>query len=83
MLFETVLLLILIGFSIFFVGIPLVKLIKVFVPQKRNPLKEAQERLELAKIEAEAAKLNKETEKIFEHLYEDTLETDNKDRRQV
>lgn len=82
MIFEYLLLLLLAGVSIFFIGIPLFKLIKTITPKKHNPLLEAKEKLEHAKLEAEAARLNKETEKVYNSLYEDVLQNDeNKDRR--
>jgi hypothetical protein len=62
------------GIGIFMIGIPGYKLYRAAFPPKRNALKEAQERLEQARLEAEAAKLNKETEKVYEDLYHDVLE---------
>lgn len=85
MLFEDLILLLLIGSSVFFIGIPLVKFINQLIPKKRNPLLEAKQRVEQAHLELEAARLNveaektsKEAEKIYEHLYDETLEDDKK-----
>ena len=57
-------------------GIPFYKFIRAAIPQKRDPVKEAKERLEIAKADAEAARLNKEAEKVYEELYQDALEDD-------
>lgn len=74
--FEGLLMLIILASSVFFVGIPLIKLFKLMVPSKKDPVKEAEERLTVARKEAEAARLNKETEKVYSHLYEETLQDD-------
>ncbi len=78
--FEGVLLLLLFGVTIFAIGIPAVKLFKLLFPPKRDSLQEAQERLEAAKKEAQAARLNKEVEKVYSELYEEVLD-DNKEER--
>lgn len=62
------------GISIFLIGIPTVKLINSLIPKKHDPLADAQERLEIAKKEAEAARLNKEAEKLYSSMYEDALQ---------
>jgi len=82
MWFEDLLLLLMLGGGVFFIGIPGFKLIRRLFPQKTNPLEEAKERLEQAKLEAEAARLNKETEKVYSHLYEESLEDDNTETKQ-
>jgi hypothetical protein len=76
MLFETLLIFVALGVAVFFVGIPLIKLVKALVPPKKDPLKEAQLRLELAHKEAAAARLNKETEKLYTKMYQEVLEDD-------
>jgi hypothetical protein len=76
MLFESVLLFIAVSIAIFFIGIPLVKLVKTLIPPKRDPLQEAQQRLEIARKEAEAARLNKEAEKLYQKMYQEVLEDD-------
>lgn len=76
LVFESVLVFLLIGITLFMVGIPMIKLIKMLLPTRRDPVGEAQERLEIAKKEAEAARLNKETEKVLDQLYQETLEDD-------
>lgn len=73
MLFETVLLLIAAGVIIFFIGIPFYKLIRA-VPVRKDPVKEAKIRLELAEKELEAAKLNKKTEQLYTEMYSEVLE---------
>lgn len=81
MLFEDLLLLILAGTSVYFIVIPLFKLIRQVSPKKRNPVVEAKERVEQARQQLEAARLNieaekasKEADKIYEHLYEEILD---------
>lgn len=79
MLIENILFLILGGSALFFLGIPVVQLYNRLVPKKRNTLAEAKERLEQARLDAEAARLNKETDKIYNDLYEDVLREDDED----
>jgi hypothetical protein len=42
--------------------------------RKKDPLAEANERLRLAKLEAEAARVNRETERIYDAMYEEALD---------
>lgn len=79
--FEGILILLMLASAVFFVGIPVIKLIKLMVPSKKNPVVEAKERLEVARAEAEAARLNKETEKVYSHLYEETLQDEEEGER--
>lgn len=74
MWFEDLLILLAGGISVFFIGIPGYKLYKTLVPPKRDPLKEAQQRLEQARLDAEAAKLNKETQHLYDQMYTEALE---------
>lgn len=77
MLFEDIILLLLLGSGVFLIGIPMYKLVKAVLPQKRrNPVKDAQEELEQARLQLEAARLNKERERIYEQMYSETLEDD-------
>lgn len=76
MLFETILIFSLFLVSFFFIGLPIIRLIKLLIPIKRDPLKDARVRLEVAKTEAEAAKLNKEAEKVYSQLYAEALDDD-------
>ena len=76
MLFESVLMLIAFGIAVFLIGIPLIKLVKVLVPQKKDPLRDAKVRLEIAHKETEAARLNKETEKLYQEMYDDIITDD-------
>lgn len=64
-----------IGISVL-IGRPAFKLYRRFVPAKRNPVAEAKEHLEHVRMEAEAARLNKEAEHIVESMYEETLNED-------
>ncbi len=75
--FEGLIIALMIGAGVFFVGIPLIKIIKMMLPSpKRDSLKEATERLEVARKEKEAARLNKETEKVYSEIYDEILEDD-------
>jgi hypothetical protein len=73
MLFEDILFLLMGGAGIFFIGIPFYKFLRAVVPQKRNSLAEAKERLEQARLDAEAARLNKEPEQLYTRMYDETL----------
>lgn len=74
MAFEIILMLVALGVGIFLIGIPFYRLVKSIVPTKRDPLKEAQERLEQARLETEAAKLNKQTERLYDTIYTEALQ---------
>lgn len=76
MWFEDLMLLVLLWTGVFLIGVPVYKFVKAVVPKKRNSLVEAKERLEQARIDAEAARLNKEAEKLYEEMYEETLQDD-------
>jgi hypothetical protein len=76
MLFEDLIMLLALGSGVFLIGIPFYKLLRAVVPQKRDPVAEAKIRLEAAKADAEAAKLNKQTEKLYDDLYKDVIEDD-------
>lgn len=74
MWFEDIMLLALLASGVFLIGIPLYKLGRYLVPNKRNSLIQAKERLEQARLDAEAARLNKETEKLYNKMYEEALQ---------
>jgi len=76
MLFEDILLALAASVAIFMIGLPTYKLFRLLSPPKRDPVAEAKERLEKARLEAEAARLEKETEKVYHDLYQDVLEDD-------
>lgn len=57
--------------ALYFIGIPLFKLIKLYVYQLKDPVESAQARLERARKEAIAAELDKETNQVYENLYKD------------
>jgi len=76
MLIEEILLLIIGGGAVFFLGIPAYKIVKALLPSKTNALADAKERLEKARLDAEAARLDKETNKIYNDLYQDVLDED-------
>lgn len=66
------------------IGIPFIKLLKLILPQKQDPLKEAKLRLEIAKKDLEAVKLNKETEKLYNQMYDESLQVhEEKDKLRV
>lgn len=80
MWFQDLLLLLLLASSVFLIGIPAAKLIKAVLPKSRpDPLIEAKKRLEQAKLEAEAARVNKETEKLYNKMIEEVIQDDDDD----
>jgi len=79
MLLEDLLILLGATGSVFLIGIPLYRLVNAIVPRKRDPLAEAKERLEQARLEAEAARINKETERLYEHMYDEVATPDEGD----
>ena len=76
MLLEDILLAGAVGVVLLMVGLPIYRFLKVAPWRRRDPLAEAQERLRIAKLEAEAARVNREAEKVYERLYEETLTDD-------
>jgi hypothetical protein len=82
MLFQDLLLLMLLASGVYFIGVPLAKLVRTLIPKKRDPLAEAKERLEQARLEAEAARLNKEAEKLYEKMYTETLQEEDVEENQ-
>jgi len=73
MLLEDLLLAIAIGTIGLVLGLPTVRFLKAALQRRKDPLAEAHERLRLAKLEAEVARVNREAERIYETLYDDTL----------
>jgi hypothetical protein len=73
MLLEDLLLAAAVGVALIVAGVPIVRLAKLAPWRRKDPLAEAQERLRIAKLEAEVARVNRETEKIYEGLYGDAL----------
>lgn len=83
MLFEDIMLLILLGSSVFLIGIPTYKFVRKIVPSKKNPLADAKERLDQARLEVEAARLDRERDKLYNQMYNDALEElDNIDKQE-
>ncbi len=74
MWFEDLLLLALLASGVFLIGIPLYKIVRYLIPQKKNPLADAKERLEQARLEVEAARLDREREKLYNQMYTEALE---------
>ncbi len=58
------------------VGWSMYRFLKVAPWRRRDPLAEAHERLRLAKLEAEAERVNREADRIREQLYEQALADD-------
>ena len=73
MLLEDLLLAGAIGLVAAFAVLPLVRAVAGRPWRKRDPLAEARERLRVAKLDAEAARLHREAERIYEDLYRETL----------
>jgi hypothetical protein len=76
MLLEDILLAVAVGVVLLMVGVPIVRFLKIAPWRRKDPLAEAQERLRVAKLEAEAARVNREAEKIYEQMYEETVADD-------
>ena len=76
MLLEDLLLAVAIGIVGLFVGLPLVRLLRGASWRRKDPLAEAHERLRKAKLEAEAARVNREAEQIYERMYDETMSSD-------
>jgi hypothetical protein len=73
MLLEDILLAAAIGVALVLVGWPVAQVLRVAPWRKRDPVAEAKERLRVAKLDAEAARLNREAERIYDDLYKDAL----------
>lgn len=78
---EDLLIFIALGAGIFFIGIPLIKLVNQLKPKKRDLLAEAKEKLEQALVEKEAAKISKETEQVYSEMYSDVLSEDTNEKQ--
>jgi hypothetical protein len=74
MLPEDILLVVAIGMVLGVVGWPIYRLASGGRWRRKDPLAEAQERLRLAKLEEEVARVNRETERIYEKMYGDVLD---------
>jgi hypothetical protein len=82
MWFEDIMVLALIASGVFLIGIPTFKFLRAITPKKTNNLVEAKERLEQARLDAEAARLNKEVEKLYEEMYDDSLQDEEKKQQE-
>ncbi len=71
---EDLLLVVAVGVVLGVVGWPVYLLAHRWTSRTRDPLAEAQERLRIAKREAEVARVNRETERIYDEMYEEALE---------
>lgn len=76
MLLEDLLVAVAFGVALVIVGVPIVRVLKVTRWRRADPLAEARERLRVAKLEAEAARVHREADKIYEELYGEALGDD-------
>lgn len=60
--------------AFWFIVLPVVRYVATLTPPARNPVKEAQDKLRIAKDELAAARLNKEAEQLYEQLYQEALQ---------
>jgi hypothetical protein len=81
MLLEDILLAAAIGIVVLVAGFPIYRFLRLAPWGRKDPLAEAQERLRVAMVEAEVARVNRETEKVYENLYSETLADDADERR--
>jgi hypothetical protein len=73
MLLEDILLAVAVGVVVLTVGLPIYRFLKITPWRRKDPLAEAHERLRIAKLDAEVARVNREAERVYEHLYEEAL----------
>lgn len=76
MLLEDILMAVAIGAVLIICGFPIVRMLKTAPWRRQDPLAAAQERLRIAKLEAEIAKVNREAEEIYDKLYAETITAD-------
>jgi Na+/phosphate symporter len=74
MLFADVLFILVICAIVFFIGEPVYRLVRKLFPHKTNHLAEAKLRLDQAYIDAEIARVEQETNQIYDHLYDEALQ---------
>jgi hypothetical protein len=74
MLSDDVLLVLAIGLALGVVGWPVYVLFVRAPWQKKDPLAEAQERLKQAQRDAEVARLNRETERIYDAMVDEAVQ---------
>lgn len=75
MIFERMLLMALAAAAFFLIILPLYKFLQpILAKANKDPVKEAKVRLEVAKADFEAAKLNKEAEAYYEKIYDEALQ---------
>lgn len=65
-------------FALYFIGVPLYKLIKLYIYDIKDPLESAQARLERARKEAAAAVVDKETDQVYQNMYKEDDESSEK-----
>jgi hypothetical protein len=74
MLPEDVWLVLAIGIVLGVVGWPIYRLAHRRSWRRSDPLAEAQERLRIAKLDAETVRLNREAERVYDDMYKEALE---------
>lgn len=57
--------------ALYFIGVPLFKLLKLWYYDLIDPLESAKARHERARKEAAAAEVDKETDKVYENMYKE------------
>jgi hypothetical protein len=73
MLLEDILLVAVIGIGVLLIGAPLYRFWRAAPWRRRDPVAEARERLRVATLEAEAARINRQAEKVYDDLYAEAL----------
>ncbi len=73
MLPEDIWLVLAVGVVLGVIGWPIYRFAVQRPGRKSDPLAEAHERLRVAKMEAEAARVNREAERVYDDLYKDAL----------
>lgn len=75
--FEGLMILMMLGIGVVFVGLPLYKLGQKLLPSNPNPVKQAKKRLAAAKADLEAVRINHETDRLYDNLYREAIEDEN------
>jgi hypothetical protein len=74
MLLEDILVAVVIGVGALLIGVPLYRFWRAAPWRRRDPVAEARERLRVATLEAEAARINRQAEKVYDDLYREALD---------
>jgi len=68
--------------ALYFIGVPLFKLLKLTYYDVIDPLESAKARNERARKEAAAAEVDKETDKVYENMYKEDGSSDETEKPQ-